>query len=59
MQDRVIELEIRLAHFEQTVDELSDLITLQQMDIDRLKTQLSFLLAHISEHKADTGDKLL
>ena len=48
MQDRVIELEIKLAHFEQTVDELSDLITLQQMDIDRLKTQLSSLLALIS-----------
>tara|TARA_B100000676_G_C18091325_1_gene860107 strand:+ start:6956 stop:7135 length:180 start_codon:yes stop_codon:yes gene_type:complete len=59
MQDRVIELEIKLAHFEQTVDELSDLITLQQMDIDRLKTQLSSLLALISERKADTGDKLL
>mgnify|MGYP001258583447 FL=1 len=59
MKDRVIELEIKMAHFEQTIDELSDLIARQQTDIDRLNTQLVSLLAHITKHKTDAGDKLV
>ena len=59
MQDRVIELEIKMVHFEQTVDELSDLIARQQTDIDRLNTQLLSLLAHIREREADVVDKML
>lgn len=59
MKDRVIELEIKMAHFEQTIDELSDLIARQQKDIDRLNTQLFSLLAHITKHNADAGDKLV
>lgn len=59
MKDRVIELEIKMAHFEQTIDELSDLIARQQTDIDRLNTQLVSLLAHITKHNADAGDKLV
>ena len=59
MQDRVIELEIKMVHFEQTVDELSDLIARQQTDIDRLNTQLLSLLAHIREREADAADKML
>ena len=59
MKDRVIELEIKMTHFEQTIDELSDLIARQQTDIDRLNTQLVSLLAHITKHNADAGDKLV
>ena len=59
MQDRVIELEIKMVHFERTVDELSDLIARQQTDIDRLNTQLLSLLAHIREREADAADKML
>ena len=59
MKDRVIELEIKMAHFEQTIDELSDLITRQQTDIDRLNTQLLSLLAHIREREADVVDKMV
>ena len=58
MQDRVIELEIKMAHFEQTVDELSDLIARQQTDIDRLNTKLLSLLAHIREREVDGVDKM-
>ena len=59
MKDRVIELEIKMAHFEQTIDELSDLIARQQTDVDRLNTQLVSLLAHITKHNTDVGDKLV
>ena len=59
MQDRVIELEIKMVHFEQTVDELSDLIARQQTDIDRLNTQLLSLLTHIREREADGVDKMV
>ena len=59
MKDRGIELEIKMAHFEQTIDELSDLIARQQTDIDRLNTQLVSLLAHINKHNTDAGDKLV
>jgi len=48
-----------MAHFEQTIDELSDLIARQQTDIDRLNTQLVSLLAHITKHNTDVGDKLV
>ena len=58
MQDRVIELEIKMVHFEQTVDELSDLIARQQTDIDRLNTKLLSLLAHIREREVDGVDKM-
>ena len=59
MKDRVIGLEIKMAHFEQTIDELSDLIARQQKDIDRLNTQLVSLLAHITKHNTDAADKLV
>jgi len=59
MKDRVIELEIKMAHFEQTIDELSDLIARQQTDIDRLNTQLVSLSAHITKHNTDVGDNLV
>ena len=59
MQDRVIELEIKMVHFERTVDELSDLIARQQTDIDRLNTQLLSLLTHIREREADGVDKMV
>ena len=59
MQDRVIELEIKMVHFERTVDELSDLIARQQTDIDRLNIQLVSLLAHIRQREADVVDKMV
>ena len=59
MKDRVIGLEIKMAHFEQTIDELSDLVARQQTDIDRLNTQLVSLLAHITKHNTDAADKLV
>ena len=58
MEDRVIELEMKMAHFEQTIDELSEVIAHQQTDIDRLRAHIDVLLKHIRERTADSGDNL-
>ena len=58
MEDRMIELEMKMAHFEQTIDELSEVIAHQQTDIDRLRAHIDALLKHIREGTADSGDNL-
>ena len=58
MEDRVIELEMKMAHFEQTIDELSEVIARQQTDIDRLRAHIDALSKHIREGTADSGDNL-
>lgn len=40
-------LEIKLAFQERTIDELNDAITVQQQQLDKLTTQLSFLLTKL------------
>jgi len=58
MENRVIELEMKMAHFEQTMDELSEVIAHQQTDIDRLRAQVDALMTHIRERAADSGENL-
>ena len=43
MQDRLIEIEIKLAHVEQTVNELNDVIVKQQAYIDSLQRDVERL----------------
>ncbi len=43
MEARATELEIRLTHMEVTIDVLDKTIITQQVDIDRLKLQISIL----------------
>mgnify|MGYP001397768669 CR=1 FL=1 len=58
MEDRVIKLEMKMAHFEQTIDELSEVIARQQTDIDRLRAHIDALFKHIWEGAADSEDNL-
>ena len=58
MEDRMIELEMKMAHFEQTIDELSEVIAHQQTDIDSLRAHIDALLKHIREGTTDSGDNL-
>jgi SlyX protein len=43
LEDRVIELETRLAHQEQVCDDLNEVLVRQSRDMERLKRELSTL----------------
>jgi SlyX protein len=43
MEDRITELEIRLTHFEDTIDVLNQAIIRQHNEIDQLQLQISAL----------------
>ena len=40
LEDRIIELEIRLAHYEQTADDLTDVVVRQGREIEALSFEL-------------------
>ncbi len=48
MQERITELEIKLAHLEQTVVELSDVLYRQQGMLDRLDSNLERLQQRVN-----------
>lgn len=43
MQERLTELEVRVAFQERTIQELNDVVTRQQQEIDRLARELASL----------------
>lgn len=47
MNERLIDLEIRLTHQEATIDALSDVVARQQKAIERLEAQLAALLEQL------------
>lgn len=47
MQDRLAELEVRMAFQEKTIQELSDVIARQQREIDRLVRELETLKSQV------------
>jgi SlyX protein len=51
MQERVTELEIKLAHNEQALNELSDVLYRQQQLIDRLEQRMEAL-----QQRAEAGN---
>jgi SlyX protein len=60
MEDRVIALETRLAHFERVAEELSDIVLEQGKNIDLLKLQLQRLqekLADLAWEKAPADER--
>ena len=54
MESRLIELEMRVAHYERTLDDLNGLITRQQSEIQNLERQVEMILAHIRNR--ETGE---
>ena len=56
MESRLIELEMRVAHYEQTLDDLNGLITRQQSEIQNLERQVEMILAHIRNR--ETGEAI-
>ena len=55
MDDRVEAAEVHIAHLTRTVDELSDQVMQQGVQIDRLNARLTSLLDRLS--KPDVGDE--
>lgn len=51
MEDRLIDLESRLAHQETTLDELNEVIVRQQQEIQTLEKQVQSIIDHL--HKRE------
>jgi uncharacterized coiled-coil protein SlyX len=58
MESRLIELEMRVAHYEQTLDDLNSVITRQQSEIQSLERQVEMILAHIRHREAGEAAEL-
>ena len=56
MESRLIELEMRVAHYEQTLDDLNGVITRQKSEIQNLERQVEMILAHIRNR--ETGEAI-
>ena len=54
MESRLIELELRAGHYEQTVDDLNGVITRQQSEVQNLERQVEMILAHLRNR--ETGE---
>lgn len=56
MEERLIELETRLAFQENTMEELNEVVTRQQQQLDRLEEQLTRLVVRLRPLLAETDD---
>jgi SlyX protein len=57
LQQRVTTLEIRLAHFEQMADELSEVIARQDHTIDIMGAKLQRLIERLRSVESGGGDR--
>lgn len=57
MEDRITELEIKLAHMEQTVAELSDEMAAQQRTIDKLERTCEALRTRLQAFDAPAAEQ--
>ena len=55
MQDRLTDIEIKLAHAEQSLSELSDVMFRQQQQIDRLERLLATLNERLQANESGGG----
>lgn len=46
MEDRIDELELRYMHHEKTIQELSEIVSRQQLDIELLGREISLIKEH-------------
>jgi len=56
MESRLIELEMRVAHYEQTLADLNGVITRPKPEIQHLERQVEIILAHI--RNPETGEAI-
>lgn len=55
-EERVIHIESKITYLEDTVQELNTMVYQQQKQIDQLQAMYEFLLIHIQELAAATGE---
>lgn len=53
--ERIIDLEIRLAHQEHSIEELSDALAVQQQQMDRQQYNMDKLLEYVKELVSGSG----
>lgn len=56
--ERITELETRLTHLDDTVDQLNDIVTEQQMTIDRLEKRLKQVVQEHLEMKEQMAPEI-
>lgn len=47
MNERLTNVEIQLMHHENTIQQLSDVITLQQLDIEKMQKEIRLIMKHL------------
>ncbi len=47
MNDRITNVEIQLMHHENTIQQLSDVITHQQLDIEKMQKEINLIMKHL------------
>jgi uncharacterized coiled-coil protein SlyX len=47
MSERITNIEIQLMHHENTIQQLSDVITHQQLDIDKMQKEIMMIRDHL------------
>ena len=55
-EDRLIEIETKIAHQENTVESLNQVVYQQQKKIDHLEGMLSALAKHVKDMVASSGE---
>ncbi|MDR7126217.1 SlyX family protein [Pseudotabrizicola sp. 4114] len=56
MMDRVDGIEERVAHLQRAVDDLSDVVTAQRREVDRLTRLVGLLVEREAEREAGSGE---
>ena len=60
MQDRIVDLETKLAFQDETINELNDVITDQQQQLDKLHEEVRLLnirIVSLAESSTDSNEK--
>jgi len=47
MSERITNIEIQLMHHENTIQQLSDIITHQQLDIEKMQQEIKLIMKHL------------
>ena len=55
MSDPILKLEETVAHLSRVIDELSDVVARQEVEIERLTRRVAMLMQREAEREADQG----